>query len=57
MGDLVKIFDMAKKMIQLSRLEPCKDIDIKVTGLRPGEKLCEELLASSKNSLPLIILK
>ena len=39
-------------MIQLSGLEPYKDIDIKITGLRPGEKLYEELLASSENSLP-----
>jgi len=52
MGDPVKILDMAKKMIQLSGLEPYKDIDIKITGLRPGEKLYEELLASSENSLP-----
>ena len=43
---------MAKKMIRLSGLEPYQDIDIKITGLRPGEKLYEEPLASSENSLP-----
>ena len=51
MGEPVKILDLAKKMIQLCGLEPYKDIDIKIIGLRPGEKLYEELLASSENSL------
>ena len=45
MGESVKIIDLAKKMIQLSGLELGKDIEIKITGLRPGEKLYEELLA------------
>ena len=44
MGQPVKIYDLAKEMIRLSGLEPYKDIDIVETGLRPGEKLYEELL-------------
>jgi FlaA1/EpsC-like NDP-sugar epimerase len=52
MGESVKIIDLAKKMIQLSGLELDKDIEIKVTGLRPGEKLFEELLANDENTLP-----
>ena len=44
MGDPVKIYDMAVKLIKLSGLEPNVDIQIKITGLRPGEKLYEELL-------------
>ncbi len=52
MGKSVKIIDLAKKMIQLSGLELDKDIEIKVTGLRPGEKLYEELLASEENTIP-----
>jgi FlaA1/EpsC-like NDP-sugar epimerase len=52
MGKAIKIIDLAKKMIQLSGLEPYKDIDIAVTGLRPGEKLFEELLADKENTLP-----
>jgi FlaA1/EpsC-like NDP-sugar epimerase len=52
MGEPVKIMDMAKKMVKLSGLQLDKDIQIKVTGLRPGEKLYEELLASSEDTLP-----
>ncbi|NNJ82188.1 MAG: polysaccharide biosynthesis protein [Flavobacteriaceae bacterium] len=52
MGKPVRILDLAKKMIQLSGLEPYEDIDIKITGLRPGEKLYEELLNDSSTSLP-----
>lgn len=52
MGESVKIMDLAKKMIRLSGLELGKDIEIKVTGLRPGEKLYEELLAKEENTLP-----
>ena len=44
MGEPVKIYDMAKKLIKLSGLEPDVDIQIKITGLRPGEKLYEEIL-------------
>lgn len=44
MGDPVRIYDLAFNMIRLSGFEPFKDIDIKVTGLRPGEKLYEERL-------------
>ncbi len=44
MGEPVKIYDLAEEMIRLSGLEPYKDIDIIETGLRPGEKLYEELL-------------
>ena len=52
MGEPVKILDMAKKMVNLSGMELNKDISIEITGLRPGEKLYEELLASSENTLP-----
>jgi FlaA1/EpsC-like NDP-sugar epimerase len=52
MGESVKIIDLAKKMIQLSGLELGKDIEIKFTGLRPGEKLYEELLAKEENTMP-----
>jgi FlaA1/EpsC-like NDP-sugar epimerase len=51
MGKSVKIFDMAKRMISLSGLKYPEDIDIKITGLRPGEKLYEELLANGENTL------
>ena len=52
MGESVKIFDLAKKMIRLSGLQYPNDIDIQITGLRPGEKLYEELLADTENTLP-----
>jgi FlaA1/EpsC-like NDP-sugar epimerase len=51
MGQAVKIIDLAKKMILLTGKQPYKDIDIQITGLRPGEKLYEEVLASSENTL------
>jgi FlaA1/EpsC-like NDP-sugar epimerase len=50
MGKSVKIIDLAKKMIKLSGLELGKDIQIQFTGLRPGEKLYEELLNNQENS-------
>jgi FlaA1/EpsC-like NDP-sugar epimerase len=52
MGKSVKIVDLAKKMIKLSGLEEGRDIKIQFTGLRPGEKLYEELLADAENTLP-----
>ena len=52
MGESVKIIDLAKNMIRLSGLHYPNDIDIKITGLRPGEKLYEELLANGENTLP-----
>ncbi len=48
MGEPVKIYDLAKKLIRLSGYEPDKEIEIKVTGLRDGEKLYEELLMSEE---------
>lgn len=52
MGKSVKIFDLAKNMIRLSGFDYPKDIDIKITGLRPGEKIYEELLADGENTIP-----
>jgi FlaA1/EpsC-like NDP-sugar epimerase len=52
MGKSVKIIDLAKKMIKLSGLEIGKDIQITYTGLRPGEKLYEELLNDAENTIP-----
>jgi FlaA1/EpsC-like NDP-sugar epimerase len=52
MGKPIKILDMAERMIRLSGLKPYEDIDIKITGLRPGEKLFEELLGDTATSLP-----
>ena len=52
MGKPVKIIDLAKKMIMLAGFVPDKDIEIKIVGLRPGEKLYEELLNDSSKTLP-----
>ncbi|MBW3519327.1 polysaccharide biosynthesis protein [Flavobacterium sp. NKUCC04_CG] len=52
MGKPVKIIDLAKKMIKMAELVPEKDIEIKIVGLRPGEKLYEELLNNTSMTLP-----
>jgi FlaA1/EpsC-like NDP-sugar epimerase len=52
MGKSVRIVDLAKRMISLSGLTLGKDIQVKFTGLRPGEKLYEELLNSKENNIP-----
>ena len=52
MGESVKIMDLARKMIKLSGLQVGKDIEIVEVGLRPGEKLYEELLAIKENTKP-----
>jgi FlaA1/EpsC-like NDP-sugar epimerase len=52
MGQPVKIVDLARKMIKLSGMEPDDDIKIEYSGLRPGEKLYEELLNNAENTLP-----
>lgn len=52
MGQSIKILDLAKKMIRLSGLEPERDIKIVFTGMREGEKLFEELMTTSENTVP-----
>ncbi|PID67505.1 MAG: polysaccharide biosynthesis protein [Flavobacteriia bacterium] len=52
MGESVRIFDLAKNMIRLSNYDYPEDIDIEITGLRPGEKLYEELLHNSETTIP-----
>lgn len=54
MGKPVRILDLAEKMIEMAGMEPYKDIEIKFTNLRPGEKLYEELLSDKENTLPTI---
>jgi FlaA1/EpsC-like NDP-sugar epimerase len=51
MGDPVRIYDLAVQMIELSGLRPNEDVEIKITGLRPGEKLYEELLIGGDNAI------
>lgn len=52
MGEKVKIIDLAKNMLRLSGLQEGRDIRIEFTGLRPGEKIHEELLNNKENTLP-----
>ena len=52
MGSPRKILDMANEMVILSGLQPGKDIEISITGLRPGEKLREELTCASEHIRP-----
>ena len=52
MGQPIKIADLAKRMIKLAGYEVDKDIKIEYTGLRPGEKLYEEVLATKENTIP-----
>ena len=52
MGQSIRILDLAKRMIRLSGLEPDRDISIVYTGLRPGEKLYEEILNNAETTLP-----
>ncbi len=52
MGESVKISNLAKRMIELAGLEEGKDIEIAYTGLRPGEKLYEEVLSNNENTIP-----
>lgn len=51
MGEPVKIYDLACEMIRLSGLEPGRDIEIKYTGIRPGEKLYEEIQTDDENTI------
>jgi FlaA1/EpsC-like NDP-sugar epimerase len=50
MGEPVKIVNLAENLIRLNNMEPYKDIDIEFTGLRPGEKLFEELLTAEEGT-------
>ncbi|MCI5055132.1 MAG: polysaccharide biosynthesis protein [Flavobacteriales bacterium] len=52
MGKSVKVVDLAKKMIKLAGLQEGKDIHIQFIGLRPGEKLYEEVISQSENNIP-----
>ena len=51
MGEPVKILDLAQKMIRLGGYEPDKDVKIKFTGIRPGEKLFEELIDDTDEAI------
>src|SRR5256885_15129369 len=52
MGEPVRILDLAEELIRLSGLEPYKDVQIVFTGLRPGEKLNEELTGIGEETIP-----
>ena len=52
MGKAIKILDLAKKMVRLSGYEPDRDVPIVFTGIREGEKLYEELLTTTENTVP-----
>ena len=52
MGKSIKIDDLARRMIQLAGYVPDEDIRIEYSGLRPGEKLYEEVLSDSENTIP-----
>jgi FlaA1/EpsC-like NDP-sugar epimerase len=52
MGEPIKILDLARKMIRLAGLTPGKEVDVRFTGLRPGEKLYEELLNKEEEVVP-----
>ena len=52
MGEPVKIADLARRMIELAGLKVGEDIEIEYTGLRPGEKLYEEVLSTKENTIP-----
>ena len=52
MGESVKIDDLARRMIRLAGFTPDEDIKIEYSGLRPGEKLYEEVLSNNENTLP-----
>ncbi|MEQ8704179.1 MAG: nucleoside-diphosphate sugar epimerase/dehydratase [Phaeodactylibacter sp.] len=52
MGKPVRIYDLAKKMIQMAGFTPGEEIEIQISGLRPGEKLYEELLDNGENTRP-----
>ena len=54
MGEAVKIVDLARRMIELAGYVPDKDILIKYTGLRPGEKLFEEMLSNEEDTIPTV---
>jgi FlaA1/EpsC-like NDP-sugar epimerase len=52
MGEQIRIADLARNMIGLAGLEPGKDLEIRFTGLRPGEKLYEETVAEGEDVQP-----
>src|SRR3546814_18842242 len=55
MGEPIKIMDIARRMIRLAGLEPERDVKIDIVGLRPGEKLYEELFDECERQLPSVI--